>query len=379
MNSLKLLFSNPRYFAPALVFASINVLYGTWAIYIPKITATLKIDEGQLGIAIFFMALGTLTMLFVAPLIISTYGVGKVTAFGIFIFLFSFILPFIAVHYYWLCIGMYFVGASSGITDIAMNTLVTEIEKEDKVHIMSVNHGFFSIGGFLGAGIGGFFISKELMPLNHLLVVIAILLFLNILFVKHYINASSKNIEESKFQIKNFKPLMVLVVIGFFVMAAEGAIVDWSALYLEKVSLAKLSWVGLGFTAFSATMAFGRFLGDGISGKFGSKPLIMGGSVLGALGFSCILLIHPIVVIFGFGLVGLGLSVIVPELFRLSGKTTGIESSQGISLIAGSGFVGFLIGPVMLGFLADISSLKLSFFALFGFIIISILLAFKLD
>ena len=379
MNSLKLLFSNPRYFAPALVFASINVLYGTWAIYIPKITTTLKIDEGQLGIAIFFMALGTLTMLFVAPLIISTYGVGKVTAFGIFIFLFSFILPFIAVQYYWLCIGMYFVGASSGITDIAMNTLVTEIEKEDKVHIMSVNHGFFSIGGFLGAGIGGFFISKELIPLNHLLVVIAILLFLNILFVKHYINASSKNIEENKFQIKNFKPLMVLVIIGFFVMAAEGAIVDWSALYLEKVSLAKLTWVGLGFTAFSATMAFGRFLGDGISEKFGSKSLIMGGSVIGALGFSCILLIHPIVVIFGFGLVGLGLSVIVPELFRLSGKTTGIESSQGISIVAGSGFVGFLIGPVMLGFLADVSSLKLSFFALFGFIIISILLSFKLD
>ena len=379
MNSLKLLFSNPRYFAPALVFASINVLYGTWAIYIPNITTTLKIDEGQLGIAIFFMALGTLTMLFIAPLIISSYGVGKVTAFGIFIFLFSFILPFIAVQYYWLCIGMYFVGASSGITDIAMNTLVTEIEKEDKVHIMSVNHGFFSIGGFLGAGIGGFFISKELLPLNHLLVVIAILLFLNILFVKHYINASSKNIEENKFQIKNFKPLMVLVTIGFFVMAAEGAIVDWSALYLEKVSLAKLTWVGLGFTAFSATMAFGRFLGDGISEKFGSKSLIMGGSVIGALGFSCILLIHPIVVIFGFGLVGLGLSVIVPELFRLSGKTTGIESSQGISIIAGSGFVGFLIGPVMLGFLADISSLKLSFFALFGFIIISILLSFKLD
>jgi len=379
MNSLKLLFSNPRYFAPALVFASINVLYGTWAIYIPNITTTLKIDEGQLGIAIFFMALGTLTMLFIAPLIISSYGVGKVTAFGIFIFLFSFILPFIAVQYYWLCIGMYFVGASSGITDIAMNTLVTEIEKEDKVHIMSVNHGFFSIGGFLGAGIGGFFISKELLPLNHLLVVIAILLFLNILFVKHYINASSKNIEENKFQIKNFKPLMVLVIIGFFVMAAEGAIVDWSALYLEKVSLAKLTWVGLGFTAFSATMAFGRFLGDGISEKFGSKSLIMGGSVIGALGFSCILLIHPIVVIFGFGLVGLGLSVIVPELFRLSGKTTGIESSQGISIIAGSGFVGFLIGPVMLGFLADISSLKLSFFALFGFIIISILLSFKLD
>ncbi len=378
MKSLKLLFSNPRYFAPALVFATINVLYGTWAIYIPRITAKLEIDEGQLGIAIFCMALGTLTMLMIAPKIISLFGVGKVTAFGIIIFLFSFIIPFSTGQYFWLCIGMYFVGATSGITDIAMNTLVTEIEKEDKIHIMSANHGFFSLGGFLGAGIGGFFLSKELIPLHHLLVVILIMLILNIIFVKNYLSASSKSIEENTFRLKNFKPLMMLAIIGFFVMASEGAIVDWSALYLEKVSLAKASLVGLGYAAFSATMAFGRFLGDSISEKYGSKPLIIGGSILGAIGFGFVLLVQPLIAIVGFGLVGLGLSVIVPETFRLSGKTKGIESSQGISFIAGSGFIGFLIGPVFLGFLADISSLKLSFFALLGFILISFLLAFRL-
>jgi len=378
MNSLKLIFSNPRYFAPALVFATINVLYGTWAIYIPRITAKLEIDEGQLGIAIFFMALGTLTMLMIAPKIISLFGVGKVTAFGIIIFLFSFIIPFSTGQYFWLCIGMYFVGATSGITDIAMNTLVTEIEKEDKIHIMSANHGFFSLGGFLGAGIGGFFLTKELIPLHHLLVVIFIMLIINIIFFKSYFSASSKSLEDNTFRLINFKPLLMLAIIGFFVMASEGAIVDWSALYLEKVSLAKASLVGLGYAVFSATMAFGRFLGDGISQKFGSKPLIIGGSILGAIGFGCVLLVQPLIAVVGFGLVGLGLSVIVPETFRLSGKTKGIESSQGISFIAGSGFIGFLIGPVFLGFLADVSSLKLSFFALLGFILISFLLAFRL-
>ena len=100
MKSLQLLFSNSRYFAPALVFATINVLYGTWAIYIPRIMAKLEIDEGQLGIAIFFMALGTLTMLMIAPKIISLFGVGKVTAFGIIIFLFSFIIPSVPVNIY---------------------------------------------------------------------------------------------------------------------------------------------------------------------------------------------------------------------------------------------------------------------------------------
>ena len=378
MKSLQLILTNPRYFAPAFVFATLNIVIGTWAIYIPTIKANLRIDEGQLGIAIFCMALGTLTMIALAPKIIGRFGVGRVTAYGLFIFLVSFIIPFSVNSYYMLCFGMFIVGAFSGFTDVAMNTLVTEIEKQDKIHIMSANHGFFSLGGFIGAGVGSFFLSETVLPLYHLLVVVIILIILNLLIVKFYFRISSKSDEEQSFQLKNFKPLLVLALIAFFVMASEGAIVDWSALYLEKVSLAKFTWIGLGYTAFSATMALGRFFGDEISGRFGSRALIIIGSVLGVLGFGLVLLVQPIIAIAGFGLVGLGLSVIIPELFRLSGKTEGVESSQGISFVSGVGFFGFLIGPVLLGLLADIYNLKLSFLALLFFIIVTFLLAFKL-
>jgi MFS family permease len=378
MKSFQLILTNPRYFAPAFVFASLNIVFGTWAIYIPTIKANLGIDEGQLGIAIFCMALGTLTMIALAPKIIGSFGVGRVTAFGLFIFLVSFIIPFSVNSYYMLCIGMYIVGAFSGFTDVAMNTLVTEIEKQDNVHIMSANHGFFSLGGFIGAGVGSFFLSETVIPLHHLLIVVAVLFISNLLIVKFYFRISSNIDEEHSFQFKNFKPLLVLALIAFFVMASEGAIVDWSALYLEKVSLAKFAWIGLGYTAFSATMALGRFFGDEISGRFGSRALILIGSVLGVFGFGFVLMIQPIFAIAGFGLVGLGLSVIIPELFRLGGKTDGVESSQGISFISGVGFFGFLIGPVLLGFLADLYNLKLSFLALLFFIIVSFLLAFRL-
>ena len=379
MKSLQLILTNPRYFAPAFVFATLNMVFGTWAIYIPTIKANLGIDEGQLGIAIFYMALGTLTMIAMAPKIIRTFGVGRSTAFGLFIFLVTFIIPFSVNSYYLLCFGMYIVGAFSGFTDVAMNTLVTEIEKEDNVHIMSANHGFFSLGGFIGAGIGSFFLSETAIPLYHLLIVVIILFILNLLIVKYYFRISSKIDEEHSFQFKNFKPLLVLALIAFFVMASEGAIVDWSALYLEKVSLAKFTWIGLGYTAFSATMAFGRFFGDEISGRFGSRILILIGSVLGVIGFGFVLMVQPVLAIVGFGLVGLGLSVIIPELFRLSGKTRGVESSQGISFVSGVGFLGFLLGPVLLGFLADIYNLKLSFLTLLGFVLLSFLLAFRLN
>ena len=161
-------------------------------------------------------------------------------------------------------------------------------------------------------------------------------------------------------------------------MASEGAIVDWSALYLKNISLAKASWIGLGFTVFSATMAFGRFVGDGLSIQFGSKVLILVGLILSMIGFVCVLWVQPLIAVFGFGLVGLGLSVIIPELFRLGGKTPHIDASISISFISGVGFFGFLVGPVLLGFLAEISSLKLSFFALLIFIIISFFAALTL-
>jgi MFS family permease len=201
---------------------------------------------------------------------------------------------------------------------------------------------------------------------------------LNLIFVKNYFQVTSKNEHSKTLLLKNFKPLILLALMAFFIMACEGAIVDWSALYLKKVSLAKLSWLGLGYTIFSATMALGRFFGDAISKTFGSKMLLLIGLILAVLGFGLVLLVKPLIVIFGFGFVGLGLSVIIPELFRLGGKTPNLDASVSISFISGVGFLGFLVGPVLLGFLAVISTLKLSFFALLIFIIISFFAALTL-
>lgn len=378
MNSLQLIISKSKYFAPAFVFATVNIIFGTWAIYIPAIKSKLGINEGDLGLAIFCMAVGTLIMILMTPKLINLLGVGRATGLGLFFFLFSFIIPFATNHYLWFCFGMFTVGLFAGFTDVAMNALVSEIEKRDKIHIMSANHGFFSLGGFLGAGIGGFFLTKDILPIYHLLVVILILLVINLVFLRKYINVSSEKLEDNTFNFNLITPLIVLGIISFFIMATEGAIVDWSALYLEKVSLAKLSWLGLGYTIFSATMALGRFFGDAISNKFGSKPLILGGVFIASIGFSCILMVGPIMALIGFGLVGIGLSVVIPELFRLAGTVKGLNASIGISFVSGIGFLGFLVGPVLLGFLAELSSLKLSFLVLLVFVIISFFTALTL-
>ncbi len=149
-------------------------------------------------------------------------------------------------------------------------------------------------------------------------------------------------------------------------MGSEGAIVDWSGLYLQEISLAPEYLLGAGFLAFSTTMTLGRFLGDGISARIGSVKIVILGISIAMLGYVAVLSNYTLMAITGFGLIGLGFSVIIPELFRIGGTIKGVESSQGVAFIAGTGYSGFLLAPPVLGFLADTATLELSFVTLLG-------------
>jgi fucose permease len=170
--------------------------------------------------------------------------------------------------------------------------------------------------------------------------------------------------------------LLGLALISFMVMGSEGAIEHWSKLYmLDIVKISSDQLAGFGFVAFSATMMLGRFLGDGISARIGPLKIIMGGTALAAFGFIAVLTAGYWSALIGFALVGLGFSVIIPELFRLAGKAKGVSSSEGIALVAGLGYVGFLASPALLGFLSGIGTLRLSFTALLVVAVLAFLIA----
>ncbi|MEM8510413.1 MAG: MFS transporter [Bacteroidota bacterium] len=363
MKSLRLILSNPRYFAPAFVFASLNIWFGTWAIYIPSVKEKLGIDKSELGFALFFLSFGVFTMFPLASKIINRFGVGKVTWWGVVLCSVSALLPLIASDYYLLCGSLFFFGASNGLTDIAMNTLVTELEKEDKVQFMSAAHGFFSLGGVV-AGLSSFLIPAFDNPVLHMAMIVVLVLLISLFCKQQYVHLKAAPVEKEPFSLKLFKPLFILGVISFLSMGSEGAIVDWSALFLKEITLAPEALIGSGFLAFSVTMTLGRFLGDGISERIGSIQIVALGGIVAILGFCAVLSGYTALAILGFALNGLGFSVMVPELFRIGGKIKGVESSQGVAFIAGSGYSGFLIGPVILGFLAETYSLRTSFFVL---------------
>ncbi|MEP4946075.1 MAG: MFS transporter, partial [Flavobacteriaceae bacterium] len=365
MKSLQLIFSNPRYLAPACVFASLNIWFGTWAIYIPTVKEKLGIDKADLGIAIFCLSLGVFTIFPIASRIINSLGVGKATWIGVLLSSISALFPLMAPNYYVLMVSLFALGASHGFLDISMNTLVTEIEKEDKQKFMSAAHGFFSLGGII-VGLGSFLIPVIGNPALHMGITVALVFGINYYGYKNYVHIVAAPVDKEPFSLKLFKPLFLLGIIGFVSMGSEGAIIDWSGLYLKEITLAPEVLIGSGFLAFSTTMTLGRFLGDGISEKIGSVKIVALGALIAILGYILVLSGNTTFAIIGFALNGLGFSVMVPELFRIGGNVKGVDSSQGVAFIAGSGYTGFLLGPVILGFLAESATLKHSFYALLG-------------
>lgn len=381
MQSLFLILSRKRYFAPAWVFASLNIMIGTWVLFIPRIKENLAINDGQLGVALFCSGLGALPALLFSSKVIKNVGTGKATLVGIIIFALLFVLPVWVPSYLALCVCLFMVGMASCFTDIAMNALVSDIEVEDGIHIMSASHGFFSIGGAIAAIAAYFLMDYVNIPAVYMMGAVIIVISLNVLLAKNYWNHRSAKIEEQgKLKLSLLIPLLGLTVVALLIMGSEGAIEQWSKLYLKDVILVTTERLaGLGFLCFSVGMAVGRFLGDGVSKKLGPMKTIMAGCLLGIFGYVGVLTGDALIVIGGFWVIGLGFSVIIPELLRVAGKTKGVHSADGISFVAGAGFIGFLASPPLMGFLADYSSLRLSFLVMGLGCVIALIVALVLS
>jgi fucose permease len=171
-------------------------------------------------------------------------------------------------------------------------------------------------------------------------------------------------------------PLFVIALVGLVIMVSEGAIADWSALYLKKIILLDIKYIGLGYSAFSLAMMIGRFTGDSLSKKLGSWQLITYASLIAILGFLLILILNPVFAISGFFVVGIGFSVIIPEVYRLASNVDGVKTADGVSFIAATTNIGFLVGPVLLGFIAELKSLHLSFLVLTIWVSLAFFMAF---
>jgi len=260
MKALGLILKSKVFFAPAFIFLTLNLCVGTWAVGIPQIKSKLGFSESALGLALLCFGFGTFLMLLTAPNIIKRFELGKTCLYAIVMVGVSFILPFVVTSFLGLCIALFVLGISTGLVDITMNTLVSQIEQNYDINIMSANHGFFSLGGVISAGLGAWCLALfSTIPIWYVIVLAVLVLMLNIYFAKHYIKINLAHSESSTFDFSYIKPLLILLLVGFICMAAEGAVADWSALYLKEVSKAKPFWLAIGFLSFFNIYDFRAF------------------------------------------------------------------------------------------------------------------------
>lgn len=371
-----------QFTAIAQLYFSLSLMFGTWVLYIPTITENLNMSEGLLGTSLLFSAIGALAGTFIGKYITPNFGEGKIAFYSMLAVVFATIFIFAAQSYYQVTLALFLFGISSGIYQVGTNSLVISIEKLESISIMSKCHAFFSLGAMLATGAGTALILLLNNPLLHITICSVIVIAFQFIFKKHYYykqNTEQEHDPKSTGSKQHVGILTIISLIGICGLITEGAIADWSGLYLKDIVNAKEHLWGLGYAGFSMTMTIGRFSGDFFSQKFGALKLIIGGFFISIIGFIFILMATPNLTILVFIIVGFGFSIIVPEVYRLSANIKGIKPSDGIAFVAGASYIGFLAGPMALGFIAEKYDLSVSFTTLFGLIILGTVLTVALS
>jgi predicted MFS family arabinose efflux permease len=275
---------------------------------------------------------------------------------------------------------LFLFGMSGDILNIAMNTQVIALENKLSKIFMSSFHAIFSIGLMLGALLGSLMITMNLGYKIHFWGIA----FLNLVLIPSFyysllpdeksINYSNEKLDTSIFNLNSY--LITLALIAFCGMLCEGAMADWITLYFEEIISSNIIPQTIGFTTFAAAMVLGRLLGDFLSNKYKVKNVLIINGFLIAVGMSITLVSYDILIkICGCFLVGIGVSTIVPIIYSQAGMQTKIKPAIAIAGVSTIAYIGFLIGPVIIGYFADISSLKYSLILLIVLGLLSSLIA----
>lgn len=333
---------------------------GTWAPLIPYAKARLGIDEGVLGLLLLCLGMGSIITMPLSGTLVSRFGCRRViTVASLFI---GAVLPVLATatSIPSLTLALFVFGASVGTVDVAINIQALIVEKASGRPMMSGFHGLYSAGGIVGAGVVSTLLSSQVSPLTAAVGVSAIIAVVLLLNGKHLLPYGTEG-KSSLFVL----PRGIVLVIGvlcFIVFQAEGAMLDWSAIFLTALNNGDSHQSGMGYMVFSATMTTGRLIGDFLVRLLGNKAILLYGGLCAALGLLLAVFVpYWIVALIGFGMVGAGCSNIVPVLFTLAGRQNVMPANLAITAITTLGYTGILLGPAVIGFVAHATSLSTAF------------------
>jgi MFS family permease len=351
--------------AVSLFYFGMGLCFASWASRIPDIKTKLMLSDAAFGTILFALPVGQLLMMPFSGKLVTYFGSRKVIKFAVPAYTLCLTNLGLATQGWHLAIGLFIFGVCGNMCNIAINTQGVAAEKLYERPIMSAFHGGWSIAGFTGALIGLIMINLKVPIYLHFWIIILIvfaIVLLNYRMLIHGNTEPSNSLAKSKFFPKPDQTLLLLGVIGFCSMASEGCMFDWSGIYFKDVVKSPASLVILGYTSFMIMMATGRFIADGLVLRFGRKRLLQVSGLMISSGlFLSVLFPFVITATIAFMMVGLGVSSIIPSVYSAAGKHNTTAPGIALAAVASVSFLGFLIGPPLIGYISAAAGLRYSF------------------
>lgn len=338
----------------AAVFFICGIGHGTWAPRLAELKAKVGATDGELGLALLMIGVGALIAMPLTGILVGRLGSRRVSfamalAHGL-------VFPLQAFAWNWVVLGgaMLLYGLAVSSLDVAMNVQATEIERRRGRPIMSSFHGIYSVGDMLGALLTGFAASLLFGLASHFFLAAAIMLIVGVAGCALMVVDQKTEVSSgSKFVLP--EGILILVgVIAFAALLAEGSVGDWSAIYLKEYQAADTQTAAIALTVFALSMAITRFAGDRLVDRFGPFAVLKVSGLLAAIGLAIALLAESsAVAILGYGIAGLGVAVLFPVTLSIAPRFSALSPGASVAAVATLGYGGFLVGPPLIGLLAD--------------------------
>ncbi len=351
--------------AVAMVYFSMGLGFSSWASRIPDIKTALQLNDAMFGTILFALPVGQFLMMPFSGKLVTRFGSHKVLPFALPAYTIVLSLIGLVQTGWQLALALFLFGIFGNMCNISVNTQGVAAEKIYQRSIMSSFHGGWSVAGFTGALIGIAMINLHIRPFWHFVTIILVvwtIVWINYPFLVRSKHREKPGDPKRKMFSKPDGVLLQLGIIGFCSMASEGAMFDWSCIYFKDVVHAPASLVVLGYTSFMVMMASGRFVADYIVTKIGRKRLMQICGVLISTGlFTAVFFPFLISCVLAFMLVGLGVSCMVPSVYSAAGRHSKVPTGIALATVSSVSFLGFLMGPPLIGYISQAAGLRYSF------------------
>jgi predicted MFS family arabinose efflux permease len=364
--------------AVTAVFFLNGIVFASWYSRLPTIQEQLDLGPGTLGLALIGAPVGLLAAQPLAGALAATIGSRRLVAAAP-LMLAAAVAPALAVDAPTLALGTFTAGAANGVLDVSMNVEGLAVERLSGKRIFNSLHAWFSFGALGGAAIGGLAAAAGLDPLPHIAIVVALGAVAATVASRGLPPAEAEPRPEGPRFARPSRRLAALGAIAFCALLAEGAVFDWSGIFIRRETGAAIGLASAGLAAFNLAMGFGRLTADGAAERLGSPALGRAGALLAAAGLGMALLLgSPGGAIAGFAVMGLGLASVFPLALRAAGYDPAI-SGPAVAAVSSVGYAGFLTGPPAIGLLAELFGLGGALACVCGLLVVAAALAGQLS